>query len=58
MTDTPKPILDLQTQRWLAKSPGERLFQALKNNEEMFLLFKDGREQMKKIGEKKKSNPS
>ncbi len=57
MTDTPKHILDLQTQLWLAKSPGERLLQALKNNEEMFLLVKDGREQMRKIRENKKSNP-
>ena len=58
MTDTPKNIQDLQTKFWLAKSPGERLLQALKNNEEMFLLFKDGREQIKKIREQKKSNPA
>jgi hypothetical protein len=48
MTDTPQHIQDLQLQLWLAKTPGERLLQALKNNEQLFLLFKHGREEMLK----------
>lgn len=46
MTDTPQHIQDLQLKFWLQKSPGERLLQALKNNEQVFLLFKDAREEM------------
>jgi hypothetical protein len=48
MTDTPEHIQDLQLKIWMAKSPGERLFQALKNNEELFLFFKHAREAMQK----------
>ncbi len=46
MTDTPQHIQDLQLKFWLEKSPGERLLQALKNNEQVFLLFKNAREEM------------
>jgi len=36
MTDTPKHIKDLQLKLWLAKSPGERLYQFLIDNDTMF----------------------
>jgi hypothetical protein len=35
MTDTPKHIQELQLQLWLNKSPGERLYQFLLDNEVM-----------------------
>ncbi|HEX8314214.1 MAG TPA: hypothetical protein VF609_04445 [Flavisolibacter sp.] len=58
MTDTPQHIHDLQLQLWLSKSPGERLLQALKNNEYVFLLFKHGREEMKRIKDQQKLTAS
>ena len=35
MTDTPQHIHELQLKFWLAKTPGERLYQFLKDNDEM-----------------------
>lgn len=35
MTDTPQHIQDLQLRLWLEKSPGERLYQFLVDNEVM-----------------------
>jgi hypothetical protein len=35
MTDTPKHIQDLQLKMWLSKSPGERLYQAIMDNDIM-----------------------
>lgn len=46
MTDTPAHIEELQLKLWLSKSPGERLLQALKNNEGVYLMFKDAREKL------------
>ena len=40
MTDTPKAIKDLQLKLWLSKSPGERLHQLMKDNEEIFTFGK------------------
>ena len=57
MTDTPQHIQDLQLKIWLSKSPGERLLQALKNNEEMFLFAKEGKKAMAKL-QQSKSNAS
>ena len=36
MTDTPKHIKELQLQLWLAKTPGERLLQFLRDNDIMY----------------------
>jgi len=36
MTDTPDHIKKLQLQIWLAKTPEERLVQAIKDKEDMF----------------------
>ncbi len=36
MNDTPKHIKDLQLEIWLAKSPGERLYQFLVDNDKMY----------------------
>jgi hypothetical protein len=44
MDDTPQHIKDLQLKKWLEKSPGERLYIALKTNEEFFLAFKKAKE--------------
>ena len=35
MTDTPEHIKDLQLKLWLSKSPGERLYQFLVDNDIM-----------------------
>lgn len=35
MTDTPKHIKDLQLKLWLSKTPGERLYQFLIDNDTM-----------------------
>ena len=35
MSDTPKHIHELQLKIWLLKSPGERLLQFLKDNDDM-----------------------
>jgi hypothetical protein len=36
MTDTPKHVQDIQLKLWLAKSPGERLFQFLTDNDALY----------------------
>ena len=36
MNDTPKHIKDIQLKIWLAKSPGERLYQFLVDNDKMY----------------------
>jgi hypothetical protein len=41
-------IKKLQLKIWLQKSPGERLYQALKSNEELFLTWKKARESIPK----------
>jgi hypothetical protein len=56
MTDTPQHVQDLQLKLWLSKSPEERLLQALKNNEAIFLLFKQAREEMKRVKEQGAAN--
>ncbi|GAB3415039.1 hypothetical protein [Niabella aquatica] len=48
MQDTPEHIKKLQLEIWLQKSPGERLYQALKSNEELFLAWKKTKEQVSK----------
>jgi hypothetical protein len=47
MNDTPRHIKDLQLQLWLSKSPGERLYQFLIDNETMLNAL---REAKKKLG--------
>ena len=47
MNDTPEHIKDLQLQLWLSKSPGERLYQFLIDNETMLNAL---REAKKKLG--------
>ena len=41
MTDTPQHIKDLQLKLWLAKSPGERLYQAIKDIDDMRKALRD-----------------
>ena len=36
MTDTPQHIKDLQLELWLQKTPGERLYQFLLDNDAMY----------------------
>ena len=55
MTDTPEHIQKLQLKIWMDKTPGERLYQALKNNGELFLMFKAMRASMEKQEAEKKA---
>ena len=36
MTDTPEHIKKLQLENWLSKTPGERLYQFLKDNDAFY----------------------
>lgn len=36
MTDTPQHIKELQLKLWLSKTPGERLYQFLIDNDKMY----------------------
>lgn len=68
MNDTPKHIKDLQLQLWLSKSPGERLYQFLLDNDFMLNGLRDAKKKMgiplgdldfaNEYLEKKKSNSS
>lgn len=41
MTDTPKHIKDLQLKLWLAKTPGERLYQFIMDNDAMYKALRE-----------------
>jgi hypothetical protein len=46
MTDTPQHIKDLQLQLWLSKTPGERLYQFLTDNETMLNGLREAKKKM------------
>lgn len=48
MQDTPDHIKKLQLQIWLAKTPEERLIQAVKDNEAMFAFWEHARKELVK----------
>ena len=41
MTDTPKHIKDLQLKLWLVKTPGERLYQFVMDNDAMYKALRE-----------------
>ena len=41
MTDTPQHIKDLQLDLWLSKTPGERLYQFLVDNDAMYQALRE-----------------
>lgn len=41
MTDTPEHIRDLQLKLWLSKSPGERLYQFIMDNDAMYQALRE-----------------
>lgn len=47
MQDTPEHIKKIQQKIWLQKAPGERLYQALKSNEELFIAWKKTKKDLK-----------
>ena len=47
MTDTPQHIYDLQLKAWLSKTPGERLMQFLKDNDDMRIALKQAKEKLR-----------
>jgi hypothetical protein len=67
MTDTPQHIKDLQLQLWLSKTPGERLYQMLVDNDVMYQALRkykidnnlplDGLDPVGEYLRKKKSTP-
>jgi hypothetical protein len=46
MTDTPQHIKDLQLKLWLAKPPGERLYQFLVDNDAMMKALIDAKKKL------------
>ena len=46
MTDTPSYIYDQQLEIWLSKTPGERLMQFMKDNEDMRKALKEAKEKL------------
>ena len=40
MTDTPKEVKNIQLEIWMSKSPEERLVTFLKDNEVLYLFWK------------------
>jgi hypothetical protein len=47
MTDTPKHIQELQLKIWLSKTPGERLFQFLTDNDAIYKAILKTKEAIK-----------
>ncbi|MCW3118828.1 MAG: hypothetical protein JWM28_2910 [Chitinophagaceae bacterium] len=41
MTDTPEHIRDLQLKLWLSKTPGERLYQFITDNDAMYKALRE-----------------
>lgn len=57
MTDTSIEIQNIQLKIWLSKTPGERLYQFLVDNEMMYNLFKrDNSLQKETFDKTKKEN--
>jgi hypothetical protein len=46
MNDTPQHIADLQLELWLAKTPGERLFQFLIDNDVMLNALRNAKRKL------------
>ena len=47
MTDTPKHVQEIQLKIWLDKTPGERLFQFLTDNDAMYKAILKAKEDIK-----------
>ena len=45
MEDTPDHVKKMQSQIWLAKSPAERLHQAITDNEALFAFWKHAKQE-------------
>ena len=41
MTDTPQHIKDIHLKLWLQKTPGERLYQFIMDNDEMYKALRE-----------------
>jgi hypothetical protein len=56
MNDTPQHIKDLQLKIWLTKSPGERLYQFLVDNDAMYqgILLSKKNFEKKKVKDKER----
>ena len=46
MTDTPQHIKDMQLKLWLDKTPGERLYQFLVDNDAMLNALREAKRKM------------
>ncbi len=49
MTDTPKHVHEIQLKIWLDKTPGERLFQFLTDNDALYKAILKAKEDNKNI---------
>jgi hypothetical protein len=47
MTDTPRHVQEIQLKIWLDKTPGERLFQFLTDNDAMYKAILKAKEEIK-----------
>jgi len=55
--DTPEHIKELQLKIWLQKTPGERLYQTIKSNEELFLFWKEASKNFRESKNNTESSP-
>ncbi|MBC7552834.1 MAG: hypothetical protein H7257_02520 [Taibaiella sp.] len=55
MQDTPEHVKKIQLELWLAKTPGERILQYLKDNEELYKMWDSVKAQQQLKGDKKEA---
>ena len=48
MQDTPDHVKKIQLEIWMAKSPAERLLQAIKDNEDLFTFWDHAKKELAK----------
>ena len=55
MEDTPEHVKKIQLELWLAKTPGERILQYLKDNEELYKMWDAVKAQQQQKGDEKEA---
>ncbi len=54
MQDTPDHVKKIQLQIWLAKTPAERLLQAIQDNEAMYSFWELAKAQLSQVRKEKR----
>ena len=57
MNDTPDHVKKIQLQIWLAKSPAERLRQAIEDNEALFIFWEQAKRELAETRGKAANEP-